>query len=48
MPWKGGMSFHGGAIGVIIAWYIAAKKIKKPFLTVADKLVWIVPIGLFF
>lgn len=48
MPWKGGMSFHGGAIGVIIAWYIAAQKIKKPFLTVADKLVWIVPIGLFF
>lgn len=48
MPWKGGMSFHGGAIGVIIAWHIAAKKIKKPFLTVADKLVWIVPIGLFF
>ena len=48
MLWKGGMSFHGGAIGVIIAWYIAAQKIKKPFLTVVDKLVWIVPIGLFF
>lgn len=48
MPWKGGMSFHGGAIWVIIAWYFAAKKIKKPFLEVADKLVWIVPIGLFF
>jgi len=48
MPWKGGMSFHGGAIGVIIAWYFAAKKIKKPFLTIADKLVWIVPIGIFF
>lgn len=48
MPWKGGMSFHGGAIGVIIAWYIASKKIQKSFLEVADKLVWIVPIGLFF
>ena len=36
------MSFHGGAIGVIIAWYIAAQKIKKPFLAVTDKLVWIV------
>ena len=48
MPWKGGMSFHGGAIGVILAWYISARKIHKPFLVVADKLVWIVPIGLFF
>jgi phosphatidylglycerol:prolipoprotein diacylglycerol transferase len=33
---------------VILAWYLAAKKIKKPFLNVSDKLVWIVPIGLFF
>lgn len=48
MPWKGGMSFHGGALGVIMAWYIAARKIGKPFLNVADSLVWIVPIGLFF
>lgn len=48
MPWKGGMSFHGGAIGVIIAWYFAAQKIKQPFLSVADKLVWIIPVGLFF
>lgn len=48
MPWKGGMSFHGGAIWVILAWYFASRKIHTPFLTVADKLVWIVPIGLFF
>lgn len=33
---------------MILAWYFAAKKIHIPFLTVADKLVWIVPIGLFF
>ena len=46
--WKGGMSFHGGALGVIIAWIIAARKIHKPFLVVADKMVWIIPIGLFF
>ena len=48
MPWKGGMSFHGGAIWVILAWYIASKKMGKSFLKVSDKLVWIVPIGLFF
>jgi phosphatidylglycerol:prolipoprotein diacylglycerol transferase len=44
MPWKGGMSFHGGLIGVITAWYIASKKIHKPFLFIADNIVWIVPI----
>jgi phosphatidylglycerol---prolipoprotein diacylglyceryl transferase len=48
MVWKGGMSFHGWALGVILAWYIAARKIGKSFLYVADSLVWIVPIGLFF
>lgn len=48
MPWKGGMSFHGGAIWVILAWYLASKKLGKSFPTIADKLVWLVPIGLFF
>jgi len=48
MPWKGGMSFHGGAIWVIMAWYFAAKKIKMSFLQLSDAFVWIVPIGLFF
>ena len=28
MIWKGGMSFHGGLIGVIIATYIFSKKNK--------------------
>lgn len=48
MPWKGGMSFHGGAIGVIVAWIICAQKMKTLFPALADKLVWIIPIGLFF
>lgn len=48
MPWKGGMSFHGWALGVILAWYLSARKIHQPFLVVVDKLVWIIPIGLFF
>ncbi len=47
MPWKGGMSFHGGAIGVILAWYFVAKKIHSSFLRLSDTFVWIVPIGLF-
>ncbi len=48
MPWKGGMSFHGWALGVILAWYLSARRMKISFLTLADQLVWIVPIGLFF
>ncbi|MDO5675871.1 MAG: prolipoprotein diacylglyceryl transferase [Propionibacteriaceae bacterium] len=44
--WDGGMSFHGGAIGVILglAWY--AWRRKRPFLQVSDFLVPTVPIGL--
>ncbi len=46
--WDGGMSFHGGAIGVTlgIAWF--AWRRKRPFLQVADFLVPVVPIGLAF
>jgi len=44
--WDGGMSFHGGAIGVVLglAWFGWRK--GRPFLQVADFLVPAVPIGL--
>lgn len=44
--WDGGMSFHGGAIGVAlgIGWY--AWRNARPFLQVADFLVPAAPIGL--
>lgn len=44
--WDGGMSFHGGAIGVALglAWF--AFREKRPFLQVADFLVPAAPIGL--
>ena len=45
---EGGMSFHGGLVGVIIGGVIAAKITKIPFLTLADMGVVGVPIGLFF
>lgn len=45
---EGGMSFHGGLVGVIIGGVIAAKITKIPFLTLADMAVVGVPIGLFF
>lgn len=46
--WDGGMSFHGGAIGVIIAMAVFAWRRHRPFLQVADFLVPAVPIGLMF
>ncbi|HTS94566.1 MAG TPA: prolipoprotein diacylglyceryl transferase [Stellaceae bacterium] len=48
MIWKGGMSFHGGAIGVILALYLFARQRKIDFQRLGDILVCAVPIGLFF
>ena len=45
---EGGMSFHGGLVGVIIGGIIAAKITKIPFLTLADLGSIAAPIGLFF
>lgn len=44
--WEGGMSFHGGLIGVIIsiAWFSYCK--NQPFLMVSDFIVPVIPIGL--
>ncbi len=44
--WDGGMSFHGGLIGVMIAMFLFCRKTKKRFFTVADFTVPLVPIGL--
>ncbi|MDD5213428.1 MAG: prolipoprotein diacylglyceryl transferase [Candidatus Gracilibacteria bacterium] len=45
--WQGGMSFHGGAIGVILAMFLFSKKYKFSFLKLADNIVSVLPIGLF-
>jgi phosphatidylglycerol:prolipoprotein diacylglycerol transferase len=46
--WQGGMSFHGGMLGVVIAviWYCRRNNI--PLLRFADGLALVAPIGLFF
>lgn len=44
--WEGGMSFHGGALGVIIAGIIYAKRNKLSFYGLADAAIPIVAIGL--
>jgi len=45
--WKGGMSFHGGIIGVIIAIYLFSRNAKYPFLRATDMVCVYVPIGIF-
>lgn len=45
--WQGGMSFHGGLLGVIIATLLFAFKKKIPILSMGDILVCVAPIGLF-
>ncbi len=44
--WEGGMSFHGGLIGVICALSFFAYKNKKSFLSIADFVAPLVPLGL--
>ena len=44
--WTGGMSFHGGLLGVITAIFIFARKTNKRFLAVGDFVAPLVPIGL--
>ena len=45
--WQGGMSFHGGLLGVIVATIIFAKKRRISILSMGDILVCVAPIGLF-
>ena len=44
--WEGGMSFHGGLIGVAVASWLLARKFKLPLLKVSDFVVPLVPLGL--
>jgi phosphatidylglycerol:prolipoprotein diacylglycerol transferase len=44
--WKGGMSFHGGFLGVLTAMLLWAKKTGRSFLQVTDFIAPLVPLGL--
>ncbi|HEY4252624.1 MAG TPA: prolipoprotein diacylglyceryl transferase, partial [Roseomonas sp.] len=46
--WHGGMSFHGGMLGVIVAAVLFCRNRALPLLTFTDRVVAVVPIGLFF
>ena len=45
--WQGGMSFHGGVVGVILAMWLFARLRDRSFLEIGDAVVCAIPIGLF-
>lgn len=44
--WKGGMSFHGGFLGVLMALYFYGRGIHIPYLKLTDFIAPLVPLGL--
>jgi len=46
--WKGGMSFHGGVVGVVAAVWLFSRKMKYPFLGMMDLIVLYAPLGILF
>ena len=45
--WKGGMSFHGGFVGVVLAVFVFARSRGIPFLSLADVTCAVYPAGHF-
>ncbi len=46
--WQGGMAFHGGLIGVVLAIILFARRHSLPVLALGDRVAVVAPIGLFF
>ena len=44
--WQGGMSFHGGLLGVLVAMALYARVSSRRFFEVADFVAPLVPLGL--
>jgi len=44
--WQGGMSFHGGFLGVLVAMFLFNKKYPQPWLKTMDFIAPLVPLGL--
>ena len=44
--WQGGMSFHGGLLGVMLAMWIAARRHKVHFLRLMDFVAPLCPLGI--
>ncbi len=48
MVWQGGMAFHGGLLGVVVAVILFAQRVGAPMLAVGDIVAAAAPIGLLF
>ena len=46
--WQGGMSFHGGLVGVILGTYLFCKRNNIQIFATLDVIACVAPIGLFF
>lgn len=46
-PWEGGMSFHGGFLGVLLAMYLYGRKHQRGFFQLTDFIAPFIPLGLF-
>ncbi|WP_164115212.1 prolipoprotein diacylglyceryl transferase [Sphingorhabdus sp. Alg239-R122] len=46
--WEGGMSLHGGTLGVILAIWFMARRNSLSFLRICDYIACVIPFGLFF
>lgn len=46
--WRGGLASHGAAVGILISLYYFAKKNKKPYLWILDRIVIVVALAGFF
>jgi len=44
--WQGGMSFHGGLVGVLVAMWLYGRRTGRTFFQVTDYIAPIVPVGL--
>ncbi|MBL4821445.1 MAG: prolipoprotein diacylglyceryl transferase [Gammaproteobacteria bacterium] len=44
--WEGGMSFHGGFLGVMVAFYWYSRKLNKPYFELLDFIAPLAPFGL--
>jgi len=44
--WRGGMSFHGGLLGVLLAMWLYARKTGRTWLEITDFVAPLVPLGL--
>ena len=44
--WQGGMAFHGGFLGILVAMWLFARKTGKRWLAITDFIAPLVPLGL--